>query len=266
MGDNTKINSWNGGGYISKERDGYDLTEIYAAEVQDSQTLGKNGSYFNGAMSVPISRGPKIRPGIDLISNLLSFYQFTNNLNDSSDSGYDMVPTGTQYDIGRNGNPALIGGSGIVDIPSNTVLTSGVTIAMWCLFSSLDATSSYSFSGIGLNGTESLGIAMSRANRRLFYSFNGGFSNYHYTVSAANLDKWFHFAVTHDGVAAAKAYVNGVKLYDEEALGALDDNAFNQIKVTSNVNKNYIDELGIWTRVLSDADIQSLYANGMVKL
>lgn len=204
-----------------------------------------------------------------LATNLLSYYKMEGNSNDSvgSNNGSDTsISYSSSYGIISQGagvnlssNP---GNGNSINIGSLQVTGAALSISAWC----------YRLSNI----TDRGGIVENRSSGA-GYTFLAGTNNNKYlfavndtaTVETGDLSTaaWHHIACVYDGtntniyadgvLIASAAYssnivTSGVSTYIGRRPPSTNNDTFN----------GYIDELGIWNRALSGAEVTQLYNAG----
>jgi hypothetical protein len=193
---------------------------------------------------------------------------------DSSGAGNNgtAVGTATTTADGKIGRGGLFDGTGSVTIPDSSSLHAStvLTIAAWIYPTALVATDTVVAQGIvskrtgyGDNSAFSLFLSAGKLNVDIQTENNRFTSNATFTNN-----QWYHVAVVFDGNLAAEArvsvYINGVLdvTASEESTSIAPYTSNLVIGLLPNGGDNFIgriDEVGMWTRALSAAEITSLY-------
>lgn len=95
--------------------------------------------------------------------------------------------------------------------------------------------------------------------------FSGWFADGDWT-STFNTDTWYHIVITYDGSTTLEAFSQGVSL-GTQTLGAALNTTGSTLYICNQAGSGlsfngYVDEIGIWSRVLSGSEITSLYNSG----
>lgn len=204
-----------------------------------------------------------------LTDNLISYWKLDGNSNDSvaSNNGTDTAIT---YSAG---NGKIVQGAGFngstsnIDIGSPASLDdlSVLSYAFWINVSSLAAeimpiSKNYKWFRVRTDGTIESSIGAS------------GTTNSSISTNTVSTSTWYHIVFTYDDAGDRKGhiYLNGSEVtYGTQTActGTITaDNAFNQFigQYQGGLFRwnGAIDEVGIWSRVLSGAEITQLYNSG----
>jgi large repetitive protein len=193
-------------------------------------------------------------------------------IKDSSGSGNDGAAVGsaTPTPAGKFGGAALLDGSGWINVPDALSLhvTRAVTYAAWIYPTALTTPPNGTSPGIiSKRGGYTANVAYTLflwENNQAWIDVAG--TRFHSTFAFTN-SAWYHIAVVYDGNAAVAAqrvrvYVNGALDTESNAPPELAANVEDVVigslpnGGTSFIGK--IDEVAIWTRALSGAEIAAL--------
>ncbi len=213
-------------------------------------------------------------------SGLVGWWPFTGNANDGSGNGNNGTVNGATLTSDRFGNInqaySFNGVSDFIEVPdSPTFNISNVTISSW--YNAVD----YSDGGVGgqriiVSKREPSGWGNAFQMGLGLSSFNQAAANW--TISGINgsfsfLDAslvpniWFHFVYTHDN-DSAKIYINGNLVQSIGIIGGLSINTlpvrFGQRPNGWHPFNGKLDDIGIWNRALTPAEITALYISNTV--
>jgi hypothetical protein len=167
-------------------------------------------------------------------------------------------------------------GTNFEDVPSSSSLQlTQFSLATW--FKTANNYGSSAFlvtkgSGIetaGNNNNYGIWMTSSETIRGGFETKSG--TNYEATSSSKYNDgKWHYAVVTYDGSSTVRPYIDGSQLATKSTSGAIPDNTGTQrLRVGANsLTPNGFftgnaDEMRVWSRVLSAAEIAAQYNNGI---
>lgn len=214
---------------------------------------------------------PRTPGSVDAIiapANLLTGLQAWWNLNETSGSRADSIGSNTlsvtgtvTSNTGKVGNAAEVasganylgGGSGLT--PSG----SPRSVSAWFYGTSLASQEAFMLCGATYNSGTPLWILLARQSPTAFIGvYHGG--TYRVSATVASTNTWYHVVYTFDGlymtlyVNAALAYAN---LHVDSGTGG---SIF--IGNTFSPFTGRVDEVGIWNRALSGAEVLQLYNGG----
>lgn len=201
-----------------------------------------------------------------LITNCVNYYKLDGNPNDSAGSN-----NGTNTSVTYNNSFGIInqgiqttGTSSFVSAaalnPSS--FNSGLSFSVWSRPTASSNGLSMSISGGSFGDC---GISFQQAS--IGYLFGTGSSNnQHNTGGTWSTNTWYHVVVTHAG-ATEQIFVNGT-LMSTDSGGTLGGNGSNGINIGSGGGggggfTGDVDEVGIWTRALTQTDVTQLYNGGI---
>jgi len=210
---------------------------------------------------------------MDLNEGLVAYYPFNEDAIDGSGNGNDGTVHGAVLTADRYGNPdsayEFDGTDDSITVPpsENFNLGTNVTFSAWVNMSGPPN------GGGGLifrkvrGGREDKQFGVTDDENAYFYLFNcfGGKALYS-TGGSLPLHKWTHIAGTYDG-STARIYMNGVFDNSKSASGNVSDaDATLHIGGNRDTDPQYqrwykgtLDEIRMYNRVLSDAEIHALY-------
>ena len=203
-----------------------------------------------------------------LSTNLTAYWSLDGTTNDASGGGNTLTNTGSVSltNTGIIGNAAgMFNSSSRLGMSTNTGFTKAGahTWSGWVKFSALG---SYVFDNITTSGAAQRVILYSDAtNKRLIVYANSTDGVVVTPNNSINLNTWYFYTVTWNN-QTVQLYLNGV-LQGSNTVGgtssALDTFALGNASDSFGAPLNgYIDEAGVWNRVLSGSDITQLYNNG----
>lgn len=190
---------------------------------------------------------------------------------DSSGLGYTLVETGTvSSTTGKISNAAdLTGGGELLSVADNADLSGGNTdfsIALWAYFDTLSGQLTVLSKD---NGAKWDYLIYTSGTTLHFYADNttgSGFFDIEWG-SALSTATWYHIVVKHDA-AADTVYIivnDGTPVTSSHTGGTRDTAGSLTIGAEqsgANAGDLRVDELGVWKKVLSAAEITSLYNGG----
>jgi hypothetical protein len=187
-------------------------------------------------------------------SGLLAFWKLADT-SDSSGNGKTLTNNGSvAFVAGKIGNAAEFSGSNFLSRSMNVDFSDGVTVSFWFKPADVEAYGVMFYGGAGgtfaINYTGSSSIDINNAA--------AAFLNV-----AAGPDEWHHVVAT-IGPTDTRVWLDGLLADESEnqgniagaaiALGATIENAQHYTGL--------LDAVGIWDRVLSDAEIAALWNSG----
>jgi hypothetical protein len=209
-------------------------------------------------------------------SGLVGWWRAENNANDALGVNNGTLQNGTTFASGKVGQAFSFDGVNdyveVADSPSLR-LQSELTIEFWYkrntpFDSDYIINKGGDWSG---NSTLNYGVAFAppQYNNTFHFLFKGGIRN---SISVTDT-AWHHYAVTaRHGDANPTFYVDGVQQAMTLSQGAATINLYSNTKplyigaqidpLANYYNKGLLDELSLYNRVLSAAEIQSIYSAG----
>jgi len=211
----------------------------------------------------------RVRPWETLLIDLVAYYE----LEDDASNTFVKDSAGN-FNGTANRNTDLLSTSGIIgkalEFPAaadNVLINTGnlqheyVSLSCWVNTDSL-----VQFTNLidGARGITSFILRVDN-NRLSFFIFSGG--SFRSVVDPSNfpLSEWVHCAATYDG-SVQKLYVNGEQVATNNHTGTLD--AFDLRMLAKDPNNTTrslpgkMDEVGIWSRALTESEVKTLYNNG----
>lgn len=216
---------------------------------------------------------------------LVGWYPFNNNTNDESGHGYDptYIGSGVSLTSDRFGmtNMALdFNGNDYIRIPADSFPQNDRTVSLW--FNVPDVSNRPILMGYGGAGYLGYGTsffmglnilgAASYHTQAHYYT-----NSLHYYYESEPLNEWIHFVITIAGTQIS-CYVNGELKetnanFSNSTYTSGRDLAFgvmtgaDGIAPYTDANGGYLlgklDDLGIWNRALSPAEIEQLHSGGL---
>lgn len=199
-----------------------------------------------------------------LADNLLAYYKFDSNSNDSvgSNNGTD---TNITYGTGKISNSANFNGtSSKVKLGIQSSMTTNFTIAGW-----VKTTVNNAYKGIYYSGENTNAWALFMQNTGKIELLENNLAEYVGTTVLAT-NTWYHVALVKSGDSGTNLtiYINGTSDGTASCGGVQTPTTFAYfgIKKESGVDSNFwsgdLDEFGLWDRALSGAEISQLYNSG----
>ena len=218
-------------------------------------------------------------------AGLVSWWKFETNLVDNWDSndGFVTSPVSNlqpQYLAGKVGRAIWLANSAFVVVPDSPSLrfSNAMTIEAWIKPSSLGSTAIQTIvskTTYFLGVTNNIGFAGSRL---IFMLRNGGPPTTAISTQSIPLDQWTFVAATYDG-SALRLYTHGVQIAETAFAGGIAPNAFSSfgiggIPVDQSSSggsgpsiwpfSGQLDEVSVYNRALTPAEIQSIYASDFI--
>lgn len=217
---------------------------------------------------------------MSLTDNLVSYWKLDESSGNASDSVGSITLTNTNtvaYSAGKINNGADSGATNTNKMLeatacplTDTEVAAGFTMNCWVYPKKVNGTFQMFafFNANSSSGRRQAGIAMNASNKLAFQGFGqaGGFSMDLAGTTTLSQDTWYMGTVTYNG-STFTLYLNATS---EGTLSATYANAFAQSAKMSilaqhggfNYASGIVDELGIWSRVLTGAEITELYNGG----
>ncbi len=207
----------------------------------------------------------QVSPVAPSTSGLTAYYQFQNNLADSSGNGHTGDPCGTTvgYAAGQTGQALNLDGTAYVNV-GNVGITGAAprTIAGWAKASvpadSIAAwTNVFGFTGASASGRhfDIQAVGDTTTTSQGYY----GLHVYNLQANLTPIDQdWHHLAGTYDGTTV-RGYADGHQAVSAD--GTLDTEGILQIGKRGDLNNMWsglVDEVRVYSRALSQAEIASL--------
>jgi hypothetical protein len=212
-----------------------------------------------------------------LTNGLVAYFNFQGNANDVSPSGYTGSPANVTFSTGNGiiNQGAGFNGTTSQILCSNEIIPLGAkSICFWVKPTShvaFDAVLGNNLISSGNNGTEFFGTSGGGSTYQ-FFSGNGSGSTNRFSLTSPTVTTavWSFVCGTWDGTTSAnkvKAYVNAGTPVTATASSIETTAAGINLRIGSIAGSNYyngaIDELMIYNRQLTDAEIKELYNNGI---
>ena len=214
---------------------------------------------------------------VDLASGLVAYYPFNGNANDASGLGNNATLSNAGLTADRFGvpNSAMLISASPTN-PGGAYSTQNISIVgnadrsvvFWCKFSAQGSSSSYTQTRVEWGDTSHAGAMFSLSEQSTpdgFVWFWGHYADINHVLAAPPAyNQWRQVTfVYHSSLSEAKCYVNGIL---QPATGG---NFLNQVSSLSTVATSlrmsggagdYLDDVRIYNRALSVADVAVLYA------
>ncbi len=213
-------------------------------------------------------------------TGLVGYWPFNGNANDESGNGNNGTVNGAVLTADRNGNTnsaySFDGISNYIEVPSSPSLCVSIAYS----FSAWAYISSYNSGGFPyqpaivskINGGDWYGGYEVRASsdatgvpKFLGTSGNIGGNNVATAVPNNNINQWYNIIATYDG-SIIKCFINGICMDSTNASGSLQTSTiplrFGRRGGGPSFDcwlTGFIDDIGIWNRALTQAEITALY-------
>ena len=201
-----------------------------------------------------------------LTTNIVSYWKLDGNSNDavSTNNGTDTnVTYSTANGIINQG--AGFSGTGNINVGNSNSLTLGsaMSIALWTQPTTAPASYPMLLCKGSVNTSYEMFWNTAFSPARLAFRSKVSPDNAVTSTTSASVGTWYFVVATWDGTTS-KIYVDGY-LSNSNTVGGFDTNTGNLYLATcssSNVYTGDVDEVGIWTRALSSAEVLQLYNSG----
>jgi hypothetical protein len=245
----------------------------YAGLINTSATLSLAASVTesDGGVLLDVEVGSNYRSSVavDWQRSLLGWWRFSSaespGIDDSTWANEARLTGDAQSVTGWFGNGVSLDGSGdFINMPDIEIPENGTaTVEGWFRFRSFAMDNQ-------INMALFSGVYQHQSNNRLYFV---GTNDQFIVASMLQLDTWHHIAVSWDGDAGtAVAYIDGQRVR-VNTQGAIDEiNAIDGLNIGRSVGyfggfisaatdtfDGDVDEVRVWNRVLSEAEIQASY-------
>ena len=207
----------------------------------------------------------------DLSDGLIAYFPFTGNADDAGGNGYDgTVYGGAALTADRFGMAESAyyfdGVNDYIDIGNNESLQplDSFSVMAWVMLDSLSSNFAHivSMSGAVPNGFT--GYAIQARGSAVYFSLGNGSNGYYHAVKGNVIEagKWYHLAGIYSG-STQSLYINGEEVRTiESGEYTQTSNSLNIGRMPTGVNytQGVIDEVRIYNRALSSAEIAQLAA------
>ncbi|HVI45154.1 MAG TPA: LamG-like jellyroll fold domain-containing protein [Chitinophaga sp.] len=203
----------------------------------------------------------------------IAYYPMNGNTNDATPNGNNGIPSDISFANDSICKQAAIfnGTSSRIQLPATTTPTSEITFAAWINFSEFNSgfISPLIANGNAINaGKSGWVIGDSFGSLQIVFWTTNGRVNFRERV-IQELNRWYHIAFTYDG-SSYKVFINGVQVVSRTHTGNIvNGNASDYYlgyyeEVAAHRRgwfKGKMDEVYIYHRALSPAEIQQLYSS-----
>ena len=216
--------------------------------------------------SLPVEPEPRPEPVDPGTGNLVASYSFENNTQDGSGNGLNGTIMGNPAFVGGIAGMALSfdGVNDYVDCGNNAAfdITEQITLSAWV--NPNDAGSGQHKPYVG-KGDNAYAIKHANSNTIEFFIYDGGWYVAQVKVDDSFNGEWHHVAGTYDG-SELKTYVDGILGATAAHVGLIEVQTHNlTIGTNSQESGRFydgaIDEVNIYNRALSNAEIRFLVGN-----
>jgi hypothetical protein len=244
------------------------------ASSTDIASFVYDGTYYLGSFAASFGTTPS-----GLLSSLVSYWKLDGNSNDAV-GGNNGTDSGIAYVTGKINNAAdLDSSSDMIDIgnPSNLQITGPMSISFWFKTTTTNNTSGHPFSIINKadnSSQDSWLVYQETGTSGMVFSFcgNGSCSSRQSAVIPIPDTGWHHWVGTFDpNDTAFHVYLDGVAQSFTPGGTWSGTSIYNSTSDVIIGNKSSpsnwgslatIDELGVWTRILSSTEVSQLYNSG----
>ena len=240
----------------------------------------KKNLLFIGFVLVSIigfSQAPSYVP----TAGLVGYWPFSGNANDQIGNGNNGTVNGATLTTDRNGNSnsaySVNGSSDYILISNSSTLNSASkSISVWANFSSEPTdletgamalvTKWYQVANCNNLLNDSYALVLSKSNNETKFI---GATNL-YTQSTLTTDNsldtnlWYHVVFTHDSTTGGNIYINGVLISSNSTSGDIcsnqNDLLFGADNKFGSLGRHFngkLDDIGMWNRAVSQAEITS---------
>ncbi|MEY5001478.1 MAG: hypothetical protein RLZZ211_1514 [Bacteroidota bacterium] len=219
-------------------------------------------------------------------SGLVGWWPFNGNANDLSGNGNNGTVNGATLTTDRFGNAsgayAFNGTSSNIRVTNSPSLNNAsVTVSGWFQTNNLPTDDGLTAKGIVGKWWQTNSACNSNYNAYLMCitkpfgqssSYLGAATDYYegnifYTTTNIAVNNWYHFSFVHDAATGGKLYINGQLINSNNVSGGI-CNSLNDIIFGADNNNGQLyrflngklDDIGIWNRALTQAEITGLYS------
>ncbi len=263
--------SFNGTNIVGATNNVLTLASVQSAQAGSYAVLVTNpyGSTNSSAAVLTVNPGPSCDP---MPPGLVSWWQAENNATDFIGGNNGIAHGSTVYGPGEVGLAfSFDGSSGYVEVPSNPNLkfTNAFTAEAWVNINTTSGTKTIVTKGLDAESPMDwlLTVNGGRLNADIYAS--GGWQGGDFATTLA-VGVWNHVAMVYDGTSL-RGYVNGVLDGVMNISGpvratdyALRIGAYAPVSGTADKNffSGSIDEVAVYSRALTQAEIQAIYTAG----
>ncbi|MDZ7401005.1 MAG: T9SS type A sorting domain-containing protein [candidate division KSB1 bacterium] len=202
---------------------------------------------------------------------LVAYYPFNGNANDESGNGNDGTVYGAMLTSDRLGRPqSAYEFDGIDDyilVPSSSSmnLRDSLTICAWVSFPTIPPGGSHILMKSDYPDTYEYGLNLNLYNNGAISASIGGFNVVNVEGNPVNTNTWYHIVATWQYPGLCKLYVNGELVNSVATSGNIDPHncEFTMGRIRPETSgssyQGIIDEVRLYRRVLSEAEVQQLY-------
>ncbi len=215
------------------------------------------------------------RAGVDLDQGLVGYYRFEGTADDSSAAANHGALGGAAVVAGRSGEPASAvqfdGIDDVVTVPDapSLQMTAAYSVSVWVQRPTADIDIIVEHGGDWTTADTNFGVGLHTLYDEMFYVFHHG--GWHGTASPMDA-QWHHYAaVVEDGTSLPTLYVDGTPrkvAYGEgdpliDLAPTTDDVHIGaQVGTHDYFGSDVLDDLRIYDRALTPAEVQALYCDG----
>ncbi len=231
-----------------------EINKLYLGSTEIKKAYLGSTLIFDSAVVDPIP-----------IGNLVSYYNFNNNVNDSKGSN-DGTPTDITYVVGKSGNAASFNGtSSYVDfgLPIVSTFNNNAAFSISMFMYSEEFTG---FLAATEGDTGTRGFQFKLGGSEIDFLFiSGGLVIFEGTTLYKN--KWTHITVTYDGAGDFKMYIDGIDIGATKKSGASPNigTITNPLRLgvdgrgLDTFFTGKIDGMGVWDKALTQTEITDIY-------
>jgi len=212
------------------------------------------------------------------LSDLVSWWPGDGDATDTWDANHGTLQNGATFGVGKVGEAFSFDGvDDYVDVGDDLLSSTTGTIEAWIKLTSTSG--SFDVFGIGKSQNNYFTVDVQGGGRLTHFVKTGGIVRWKYMVASQDAflpEQWYHIALTHDGtkprmyingVETAQTLVEGSSSYDSYYIDDLGtgNNCFigaGQQAAVINFYHGLIDEVGIYDRALTTAEIQDIFYAG----
>ncbi len=201
-------------------------------------------------------------------SGLMGWWPAEGDANDSIGGNNGTLINGASFTNGMVGQAFSLDGTSYVSIPDSPALdifVSSITIETWIKVNQLGANSDWA--GIVTKGNSSWRLQGTAEANTITFSASGVSPNGDlYGSQNVNDGQWHHVAAVYDGTNMF-LYVDGTLDVSQPATGSISQNSYpicigENAEAWGHLWNGLIDEVSVYDRALTAAEIQSIYSAG----
>jgi hypothetical protein len=202
-------------------------------------------------------------------ANLISWWKGDGNARDKTGLNNGALMNGTGFASGMVGQAFSFDGvDDYVSVPNSASLdpTAAASIVVWVYFDQLPSAAGHFMYIAGKSGSATDLDVQAQTDNRVYFYVDG--SRAVASTTVVQTGRWYHIVGTYTASNQLKMYVNGVLENTVSIVGTTRGMNNNPFTIGQSAIwggrffKGRIDEVGLFNRALSDAEVQSIYNAG----